>query len=532
MSTTYSKHPLFNSKLNQSINSTTNVEIDNAFKLLPENWIVLDENMITYLFQAYDYDPDIRALSTIKLDAILASDILIDGIGVSKNLNKYQIMAQSNMWKQWCASVYRSILSVGFAGVSFKENLDTNELIPIVLDLTQLNIYYYLDVYNMPHMRYFLASTYEPVELENILSLWCDLPTKDGQFTSKLSILLSDAIFESNLMNFALQAYKKRANPPLITERLTPFYNLQPYETSEQAATLFNNNSGNNNNFYNGDAIPGQQNDITSTNLFNKISNDPNHQMSEATKSIMMEHQYNLIKTLNSGYSNALYQAQSYLNRISGKFENDLRFNQIYLEPGRKLTRPNEPNAPETLMPFRLARLERVGAILGVPVSLLTTDTSTSHAKLNAGNNPNSLLLFENSVRTMKYLLCGYIETLYKFMFARDIAINTILNTEPNKHINFNNLNKEKNIHVFMSPLPQDAILNYLFENHILKYDSYCNYISKLYGFELSDFNSENEKNNIENKQIENELKLKQKHSNQQHYQQQQNRSKSNLNQK
>ena len=79
-----------------------------------------------------------------------------------------------------------------------------------------------------------------------------------------------------------------------------------------------------------------------------------------------------------------------------------------------------------------------------------------------------------------------------------------------------------------MSPLPQDAILNYLFENHILKYDSYCNYISKLYGFDLSDFNNENERINIEKQQIENELKLKQKISNQQ---QQQNRSKANLKQ-
>jgi len=111
----------------------------------------------------------------------------------------------------------------------------------------------------------------------------------------------------------------------------------------------------------------------------------------------------------------------------------------------------------------------------------------------------------------MKFLLCGYIETLYQYMFQKDIKINVIMNTDPKQHLNKHKLYNEKHVHVFMSPLPQDFILSYLFENHILKYDSYCHYVAKRYGFDENDFYSVKEHEDIETKMKETELKLKMK---------------------
>jgi len=85
--------------------SCTNPSIDTVFANISENWIQLDTNIIQYLFQVYDNDPGIRATSSIKLDAILSGDILIQGTGVYK-LNEFAL--QSNIWKQWCNGLYRS----------------------------------------------------------------------------------------------------------------------------------------------------------------------------------------------------------------------------------------------------------------------------------------------------------------------------------------------------------------------------------------------------------------------------------------
>lgn len=458
---------------------------DSLFTDANDNWATIDDAHMTRLFRAYDLDSAVRALVQIKLDAVLSSDIVISGTGVPR-LSPAQCAVQSEQWKRWCAQVYRSTLCCGWAAVRMRpvtQRSHSHTSMPEVLDLTRVEKRYYLDIGNTPHVRYFDTSNAQTRELHNIISLWTDPPDATGRLRSVLATLQNDIEFEKRVTEFGLQAWERCANPPLVTERRSA---LMSDENTHTASGL---NRTSDQDFMQPFAAGKLGNSSSSSS--GSATPHPagvSDQARSASNKIAMEIKYNLVQALNNGHGDVLRYCNTQIDRMAGQYANGFDAQQVYLEPGRQLARPNDARAPDIVMSARVARLERVGAVLGVPISMITTDTSSSRAKLNAGSSPNSLIVFENGVRATRLQFRNFIHQLYCESNHKAISLHAIEHARVFKPHDDDDDDARQHVRVSMSALPPDHIVNELYEASELTRDAMMRYKCSRWGLMQEDF--------------------------------------------
>lgn len=169
---------------------------------------------------------------------------------------------------------------------------------------------------------------------------------------------------------------------------------------------------------------------------------------------------------------------------------NGLHFapNEIQLKENQKLTKHVLPEAPLNLLQFRAERQSRCFLAFGVPMSHLNDQKKHTSKLSNVGGSAQgsgSDTIFIHAQRELKQHVLGFIRLMYA-----EIHYNRILLTKLSKSKKIDNkLIQNIMPDVSISSLPDDAIIDKLYNNGFLKYQAITDIYAAKYGLNKKMFN-------------------------------------------
>jgi len=443
----------------------------NAF--FDEKYVTLDPHEIEHGFDIFDTDPNIKMAFNISMNAVLGGSILFSR--KNKKLEKHAEQWYSNTYMDWCRKITRSIWSTGFAASVW---LEDDEFVgrPVVLDLKQFDIRYWLDIYSQPHFFFVpkiglgTANWYVPyfdeiakpqrnlgrIPLDDVLVFIENLPTMDGDITSPILNLAADIIFEQHLYECTMAANNLNKNPVVMTQPVRENYdtdNVQSMTNPDVAAT--------------DDVVRKGE---TRTHA-NGVTTDS---VSEATSIKLWIHQ----RTMNSTSSSDAASEEKLTNFFRKLMVNRSTQGMIpyNIPEGRQYVKQQMAIPPEHFLEFRVARQERVFTQFGVPMAMVSNQNSTG----KTGLNENAIIVFRNSQKQLQQYLLRYIEEQYKAIYGPHHLIDHIKDNPDMSDSDMRNVRKllhdSMDIVISMPGKPPPEVLDKLLSIGALKYDAYIQY--------------------------------------------------------
>jgi hypothetical protein len=344
-----------------------------------EDWSYVNHTQIVDSSKFFDSDTNIITGFNFRLDALLNGGIIFKRAG-----KKMQSEAKdwfSQKFSKFMRDVVRSRWCYGFAACAWLPHAQYGG-IPVVLDLTQLQTRMKHNIFGETQYRYFWQPTNGAVaimEVKDVITFTWDSPDADGNLRSMVPMLVPDYMHELMLMNYSLIAAKSCATPPMIVEQEKDQYDKDnirvPSARTPRELGLTKGRDG-----PTGDA---------------SMSIDSiNH-----TKDYMDRVQPSITDAVLTNIG-----AVAQVPYFSGMFR---------LEQGRHYVAPTLPQGPQQLLEFRVARQERAFSLMGVPLAMVSNNTSTGGNKLASSQNPNSFVVFDNSQQALKLELINVMKSLF-----------------------------------------------------------------------------------------------------------------------
>lgn len=438
------------------------------------HWVTLRNDIIDNLFRFFDGDVNVRTAYTIRMDALLAGNILFQKSETNKPRQEDDQTLWYNMvYGQFCRQVVRSLWSVGFCAASYVP--DENYVgKPVVLNLEEVEIDYYNNAMNQPEWLYFerekgTLGMADRKPMANIITFYLPdcLPNRNGNLRSFMTTLLPEVTYEQHLMQCDIMASTSRCNPPLVSEDVPENYNPNNLDPGLRGGSSRH-----------GDGMLPAKPTAPTMELVDHSGSSLARQL-EQRDTLAMLNAYNT----------------SDINEIRAQMQKDFRrqfqapnLPQFYLENKRHYVSHTLAEGPsELVLKAQLQRTERVLTLLGVPMSMITQSASMNGKR---AINENSMTLFNNSQRMMKQQLISYMQTIYAFIYRRHHAMEALKKSdedEDEKELQ-KRLKREADITISIPGLPSDADLDRFWMTGALKYNVYCDYISSKHGISRKSF--------------------------------------------
>lgn len=334
-----------------------------------DKFIQLDSRIIKELFKIYDTHPVVQEAVNFYQNDLFCGMFLFNGEEDSE---------QSVIYKKVAKEYLRMIDAIGFAIFMIRD--DT----PIVLDIEQLDIYYYKSYDNK--LEFKLCERSQPIEkyITNIHVRCTQPPTHEGYFRSQMSRLKQmideDIIRTSHLKN----VLKLRANPSMILE-----------EERDKTTPV---------------------NDIGSAFAMPTITNQPTFINTQQ------------LKGANEGYQ----QLRSLSSGVLRNRSFNLPDTRIELAPGKKLVQQILPEPPIDYLQLQESIKEHIYNSFGIPLGMISSGGSN-----RTKSEENNLYMFDRAqarrlselvemVKEQRKIISYSKEKNIKKSFNEDVTITSI----------------------------------------------------------------------------------------------------------
>jgi len=425
-------------------------------------WTYVNRAQLLDCSKFFDADPNTVTGFNFRMDALLNGGIIFKRKGKSMQGRAKDWMSAE--FTRFLRSIVRNRWTAGFAACVWEQD---DEFVgrPMVLDLTQVVVRYKLSIFGQPQYRYFFQPRdgFSPeVEIPNVLTFTWDAPDSNGNLRSLVLLLAQDHIYETMLGYYSIVAMKGRAMPVMITERDKEVYDRENIRAPTARSP---------------------------TEIAMGIMNSRQDEAGENPdkSNVIIQHTEDFYNRTQPAMTDAILTNLASINHMP-------HFASHYqLAQGRKFTSAPLPEAPTDLLAFRVARLERACALMGVPLAMLTNSTSTGGGKKMAeGENSNSFVLFENSQMSLKLELIRCAQTMFYSIHLK-AQLQDYLATTPQKEWNTADAAESAEVIVEMPSMPDEAKLLGYYTAGFLKYEALKNYLSSKHGIAPDSFNEKPE---------------------------------------
>jgi hypothetical protein len=321
---------------------------------------------------------------------------------------------QHKAWTEWMPEGATWAFAVGFIATQFIPDRK-HEWIPRCLDLTRVQVQYYLDENtHRHHFRYLIypdcttdserlqrISTCRhnekngftdtdkdlppgAVEIPNVMTVYFQPPTPDGNIRSLVAMGMPDFHTERHLFECAMLADSGRAQPFLITQHPEKINaNSMTTITPSVSGTA---GQGPQAQFQGSGGVPHPFEGRSGTSAFTHAQDTPDREVIRMLNGAINGGRLNR----NQAESSAEDLAARYgLNLNGSNSGNNAGVPQIDLQDGRELVNQNMPEPPSVSpVDFREMRRQRVFEMYGIPVSMV--DGSGGGGKSSGGNSKKS----------------------------------------------------------------------------------------------------------------------------------------------
>jgi hypothetical protein len=425
-------------------------------------WTYVNRAQLQDCSKFFDADPNVVTGFNFRMDALLNGGIIFKRKG--KSMQGHAKDWMSEQFSKFLKDVVRNRWFAGFAACAWEED---EEFVgrPVVLDLTQITVRYRLSIFGRASFRYF----YQPrdgisaeVEIKNVMTFSWDPPDSAGNLRSLVLLLAQDHMHETLLSYYSVVAMKGRALPVMITERDKEVYDREniraPMARSPTEIAM------------------------------GMLSNTRQEEATENPErsNVIIQHTEDYFNRTQPAMTDTILTNLASINHMP-------HFASHYqLAQGRKFTSAPLPEAPTDLLAFRIARLERACALMGVPLAMLTNSTSTGGKKMAEGENSNSFVLFENSQMSLKLELIRCAQTMFYNIYLK-AHLQEYLETTKQKDWNTADAAASAEVVVEMPSMPDEGKLIDYYTAGFLKYEALKNYLSSKHGIAIDSFNEKPE---------------------------------------
>lgn len=476
----------------------------------------LDDAEIARALAFFDSDANVKTVFHVTMNALLSGNIAFRHKGDTKN--RYQDSSEHEKWQSMvycdlCREIVRHLWALGFAVVTYVPDAKYGAR-PVVMNIERTEVFYFLDVYNTPHFRFFErlqfpdsggSSTSEFFlglggkmgqgldinrrEIPNVHVFCTDPPSNEGALRSRIMLLAPDVLFESHLLSCCLEADRRRANPSLVSEKDLPKADRDAYMITN-AGDVGPSTAGRVQSSFEGD---GSNPAPLSEAQIRSIQRDAMH----------LDHVGALMK---EGMSRGTLDPGLMIHRR--RLAHGHSVDEIHLETGRKLTHQLVPESPhEMLIKFRTARMERVMALFSVPMGMMSQQSSMGS---KTGMTENLLVIFSDAQKYLKQLLISYMREIYHHIhdatFAMDYLVETI--EKKKEKPSLKGLKSALDCEITMPGLPPEHTVEKLFLLGIMKYEAYVKFMHNKHAIPEEDMNTKPELSLTEMSQIKTDEEL------------------------
>ena len=169
---------------------------------------------INKALELYDTDPHLRAASGTVLNAALGGGVSFQCDGDDELDHEHGAWLKQ-VWTEWLQAVYRQIWSVGFAACTTRPHaIYGEEPRVLVLDLIRTEFKMSVD----GAVEWVFTHRRTGKQIENVQVFVQDAPGVDGGLRSRVTSLMPDLGFESDLRAYTDEGARWRAKPTLLLE--------------------------------------------------------------------------------------------------------------------------------------------------------------------------------------------------------------------------------------------------------------------------------------------------------------------------
>ncbi len=429
------------------------------------NFVEISPYVIQRNLALYDQDPNVRIVTEIKLNSLLAGDIIFSRGSIVSRKKVDSIVSQ--LWGDWCRALMRNLWSIGFAAVVLVPNQAANEEHPPpLLDLQQVCVRYRKDMYSNTFYEFYqkyprngtffmeTSSTSNSVLgdiIPNVHVIKLDEPNHEGVVKSKMTGLTLDLEFESELMSCAATANRARCQPVIYTEMEKARYEPNAVESAWNRA-----------------GPPGIA--VGGSSAASSLPGDDEHSNMMRMNHLAEMNRMQLDST--SSMSTAMR-----IPRL------------VDLDMGRKLARQVLPESPSDLIQFRMERRQTVFNLFGVPLSMITADTSTGASGAIVAKQAEGInMVFNEDQKRLKLFLIHVMKNLYADRTKRLGLMQYTETLHHNEPVNEHRAREWRKVEVELPGLPDEASLRDMYLLGLLKPDKLIEYLSAKHGVPLSGF--------------------------------------------
>lgn len=477
-------------------------------------FVRLDESEISRALAFFDNDANVKTVFQVTMNSLLSGNISFRHKGDTNN--RYHGSTDDEKWQsmvysELCREIVRHLWAIGFAVVTYVPHPKYGAR-PVVLNIERTEAYYYLDVFNTPHFRFFERLQFPDSggsstsdfflglggkigqsmdinrrEIPNIHVFCTDAPANNGALRSRIMLLAPDLLFESHLLSCCMEADRQRANPSLVSEK-------DPPKSDRDAYTI--NNAGD----------VGPRSAVQSS--FEGDGNQPGPLSEAQIRSIQKDvmHLDHVGALMQEGMTRGSLDPNTMISRR--KLMHGHTVEEIQLETGRKLTHQVVPESPhEMLIKFRNARMERVLALFSVPMGMISQQSSLGS---KTSMTENSFIVYLDAQKYLKQLLISYLYEVYHHIndstFAMDYLVDTIEKKKGKPTVP--GLKQALKCEITMPGLPPEETVERLFLLGVLKYEAYTKFLHDKHAIPGEDFNEKPELSLTEMSQIKTDDEL------------------------
>jgi hypothetical protein len=461
-------------------------------KQKPDDWLMdtryipLDMDLMSQLFRRYDKDSNIRTVCHIFYSTLFAGGVLFER--KDAKLNQAAARWYDATWASWAEEVDRNQSSVGFAACSFTPH---NEYVgvPTCIDLTTCMVLYRKDVFNRPHFVFFecLTGFNNPMGflaarnsmkgvtgvfgsmyryIPNVVVYYETEPTSAGEIRSRVEVLAPDLDLDETLVVSTKMATISRSNPPLVLESVREPHDPEAIISTVQPLSMM---------LGDGYGPTGSSSSSSSSS------------MTRAQEEQMERQKYQYAQMLSmmgrTGAEKAEALARQHMRMIAAQ---GLR--EHYLGEGRKYVNHHLAESPDALLiQFRAARMERVFQIFGIPIGMVSQQSSLG-GKTNM--NENAMMVFMNTQKQKKQQLLNYMYDMYNRIYLVHHTLHVLANTPKGELPQRKTEIPDTGINIIMTGLPLDEVVKELYIMGALRYEAFVKYMSSKHAIPEEDFNS------------------------------------------
>ena len=471
---------------------------EREYKLKADDWMMdyryraLNSIEIQRLFYSVDNDDTVQVVRNVFNSTLFSG-------GVHMKRGDASMDDTSARWysQTYCSfgeALDRSLTAVDFAACSW---IPHNQYVgvPTVLDMKKIHILYRKDVYSQGHFVFFekmgvgsggfLDSMHKNGSLGTSKAMYKYIPgvvvyhdgrfpDENGTFSSKMTLLDRDRTLDNNNMFSQYTANIQRASPPVFLEAVTQAHDPNALTSTIQPGVSY----------LLGDGTGPAGYHMKSESL----SNDSSEAAQRNAETFARKQHLYATVLLEHGKEGLDRVSNMAKNQIDLMSDNGMR--QIYLDEGRRYVSPQMPEGPgQFTIDFRVAKLEMTCLLLGMPLSMVSQSSSLGG---KTSMNENSFTIFTHTQKRKKQLLLSFMHDMYERIYAPHHALQRLESTPVDKLEDaMSSMQIESTgVQILMPGLPEDATLDKIYLQGVLKYDAYCDYMSSRHSIPRECFES------------------------------------------